>query len=344
MRARSAQSTGTPRRGRLFGWSLTTLIVLFVANVIGFTDTATGSVYGCGHNWPLCNGQLVPTKWNLHEAIEYSHRVSVFAMEVLLVVVVVLAWRWYGRQRWVRLSVGLMILGVVLESALGALAVFAINPPALMATHMGIALLALGGLTVMTLESWRVERGQGRRSDSGVPNSQPMGSESQPTDVSLQRWSWGALVYSWIAIYVGAYVASTGDGASFRGWPLPTESYAAMPSVFFIDVLHRTVALGMLLITIRLCILTYKTRGVQMGAFRLSLASLVLVCLQALSGAWLIASHMGLPAFLAHVSFSSLLFAALCGLTVLTSHQAATGRVRTAEFRLARLSPDRSRS
>lgn len=331
-----------PEKGRLFGLALTTLIVLFVANVIGFTDTATGSVYGCGHDWPLCNGQLIPSVWSEHTAIEYAHRVSVFSMEVLLVAVVVAALRWYRHTRWVRIAILWMVIGVVLESILGALAVFGINPPALMATHMGIALLALAGLTMLTVESWRVEKGP-RREMEDRGNRQAKASNGADERRTLYRWSWIALVYSYVAIYVGSYVASTGDGASFKGWPLPLESYQAMPGVFWVDVLHRTLALGMLLLSIRLAVLGFRMKGVAPGAFRLAVLSIVLVCLQAGSGAWLIASHLSLSAFLTHVSFASLLFADLCALTTLSSHQSVS--VATGEaLRLVPLYPDRSRS
>ncbi|MCL6625079.1 COX15/CtaA family protein [Alicyclobacillus shizuokensis] len=338
----TSDGAAKPRQGRLFGLSLTTLIVLFVANVIGFTDTATGSVYGCGHDWPLCKGQLIPSVWSEHTAIEYAHRVSVFTMEILLLVTIICAWRWYGRHRWVRISIAWMVLGVVLESILGALAVFAINPPALMATHMGIALLALGGVTVMTVGSWRTERGQGWRPE--LAHKVAHGRDDASLGRTLYLWSWFALAFSYVAIYVGSYVASTGDGASFRGWPLPMESYHTMPHVFVIDVMHRGLALGLLLVTIRLAILGYRFRTVSRGICCFTVLSVALICLQAFSGAWLIFSHLSLPAFLTHVSFSSLLFADLCALTALGANYRIMVPAHGGEPQVLPLFPGRSRS
>src|SRR2546422_11683347 len=56
---------------------------MLVVLVMGATVTTTGSAQGCGRDWPLCNGRLVPD-FALAAAIEFSHR-AVTAVEGVLI-------------------------------------------------------------------------------------------------------------------------------------------------------------------------------------------------------------------------------------------------------------------
>ena len=291
---------GVHRRGHLYALSLVTLIGLFFVNTMGFIDTETGSAMGCGDNWPLCNGTVIPAKWGLHTLIEFTHRFIVLISMVLLVLFAVLAWRRYGRHRIVRILIGFAALGVFLESILGALAVFFVNPPAVLATHMGIALVSFGSVFVLTALIRQVERGSDQAFNLPAPGK------------DFRRLAWFTLAYTFVAIYWGAYVASTGDGDSFRGWPFPTESYSLVHGVLIVDILHRSIALGLVLLNVWLTVKARRQRTTRPDLYRASVSGLVLVLLQAFSGAYLIYSHLSLPAFLVHVSIVTFLFGTLC--------------------------------
>ncbi|WP_054968200.1 hypothetical protein [Alicyclobacillus ferrooxydans] len=82
------------------------------------------------------------------------------------------------------------------------------------------------------------------------------------------------------------------------------------------DVAHRTVAFGLLLLCISLLVIAGRAREMRRDLFKGSLAALILVCLQAVSGGILIATKLSIPAFLLHVTNVSALFATLAYLSV----------------------------
>lgn len=281
-----------------------TLIGFFAVNTIGFVDTETGSAFGCGHQWPLCNGAVLPSHWGLKTIIEFSHRGLVGLATVLLLALLALVW-WRYRQ-WVEARV-LMILSlvfVVIEAGLGALGVKFSDPPFELAFHFGISLLAFNSILLLVLEIRYIDRAM-----RTAPQSPTLRGE---TPRAFRIWTVVAVIYTYVAMYLGAYVASSGDGHLFRGWPLPTESWHTAGTAMTVDWLHRMVALGLLLLAIWLCKLAGQTRGSRPDLFFGSLATLALVCIQALTGALLIATHIAMFAFLLHVTVVTFLFAAIC--------------------------------
>jgi heme a synthase len=291
--------------GRFTFW-LGVIVTLgfFAVNTIGFVDTHTGSALGCGHNWPLCNGSVIPSSWGLHTFIEFFHRAIVGLVVLLLVVFATLALKKYRQWREVKVLIGLSCGFTLMQSLLGALGVLLPHdPPAVLAVHLGVSLLAFNSVflsTVVVGQIGRLGAGSVERSlRKPLPNQQ------------FARWTWFATAYTFIAMYVGAFVASTGDGGSFRGWPFPMESYT-LGRVFALDVLHRGLALGLLLILIRLAVMAYRVRDTHPHLYRAAVFAIVFVIMQAVSGMVLIATHLSLGAFLLHVTIVTCLFATMC--------------------------------
>ncbi len=291
-----------------FVLSALTTTLLFIVNLMGFLDTETGSALGCGQQWPLCQGGIMPTTWNLQSTIEFTHRIIVFFVGLLLVVTVVTVWRRYRAWLEIRVLTCVALGSVVVESLLGALGVLFADPPAALATHLGIAILAFTGSFLLTVVIGQIENGS---EDSSVIGLRPM-----QVNRVFRTWAWVTLIYTYLAMYFGAYVANTGDGGLFRGWPFPTESYGAVHASLFVDIAHRTFALGLLLLIIRLNVLAYRMRFARPTIYIGSFTALVFVCLQAFSGAYLIFSHISAPAFLVHVSIVTCLFATICYLVM----------------------------
>lgn len=281
-------------KSRVFWLSLFTTVGVFIVNTAGFVDTMTGSATGCGKSWPLCNDSLFPT-WDIHAIIEYGHRFLVFMVSVLLLTLSVLAWRKYGSNRKVRISILLAILGVVLESILGALSVFFLDEPAILAFHMGVALLSFSALLNLTVIIRQME------GSSRLPRIQ--------ANQTFTRLIWVTLVYLYLAIYFGAYVARSGAGVDFRGLLFPMERN--VPASFYIDIAHRSIALGLVLLIVTLFVLARRMREARPELYAGSIWSLGLVLLQAVSGSLLVYTHLSIGALLLHVSFVSLLFGIL---------------------------------
>ena len=120
---------------------------------------ATGSGAGCGSHWPLCNGEVIPRSPTVETLIEFGHRLSSGLLGILVLALVVVAFRAYPRGHRVRKGAMWTLFFVVTESLLGAgLVTFewvAANDSEervyVMAFHLVNTFLLLG---VMTLTAW----------------------------------------------------------------------------------------------------------------------------------------------------------------------------------------------
>ncbi|MEI9974202.1 MAG: COX15/CtaA family protein [Ignavibacteriota bacterium] len=84
---------------------------------------ATGSGAGCGNHWPLCNGGVTLISPSTHTLIEFTHRAMTGLDGPLVIVLVVWAFRAFGRPHPVRLAAAMSGVFLVTEALLGALLV-----------------------------------------------------------------------------------------------------------------------------------------------------------------------------------------------------------------------------
>ena len=103
---------------------------------------------GCGpggsgfHGWPFCNGDVVPGV-DLNSIVEYTHRALAGAVGLMILALVVLAWR--RHRQFLGVTVALFVL-VLAQAVLGGATVEENLEEALVAAHLGLAMLLLGGL------------------------------------------------------------------------------------------------------------------------------------------------------------------------------------------------------
>lgn len=285
----------------LFPLALVTLIGLFLVNTLGFIDTQTGSALGCGREWPLCKGEVIPSEWDLHTAIEYIHRLSVLADLILLLILFAATWKRYRTRKDLQMIMGMSLLAFAGEGTLGAMSVFTHNPPYVLALHMGMALIAFTSLYLWTATLRQIESGKEQR----------LQLQDSARVKQLAKWAWGTFLYSFLVVYFGAYVTFSGAGAHFQGWPFPTESLSQAQSHLIIDILHRLMALILFLLILKLNRMAYQLRSDRKELWTVSLQILFLVVLQILSGALLIITKLHLIAFLLHVSIVTFMVGSL---------------------------------
>ncbi len=127
---------------------LATGIATFVLIIVGGVVRVSDSGLGCGpagsgfHGWPFCNGDVVPGL-SLHSIVEYTHRVVAGIVTILIVSILVLAWRRHREY----LVPAAALLGLVLAQAvLGGATVEGNLEEAYVAAHLLLAMLLLGGL------------------------------------------------------------------------------------------------------------------------------------------------------------------------------------------------------
>lgn len=100
----------------VLGWNI--LVILWGAVV-----SSTGSGAGCGDHWPLCQGQVLPRPEALQTVIEFSHRATSGVALVLVLGLVVWAFRAYPRGHRARAGAVTVVVFIILESLVGALLV-----------------------------------------------------------------------------------------------------------------------------------------------------------------------------------------------------------------------------
>jgi len=282
----------------LRGLAVSASLGMFVVLVMGATVTNTGSAEGCGRSWPLCNGQFIP-EFTVASAIEYSHR-AVTGIESVLLVALAAAMlvRWRA-ERDVRGLVALMLGTLLLQAGLGAGAVLVPQSPFMLATHFGVSLIAFASTVLSAALVFERTGGLSNAVDRIAPRG-------------LQVWVLGVGVYVLAVVYLGAYVRHAGVSLACTDWPLcrgqVVPSLDAATAVVFA---HRLAALGAVLLLGWLVVLT-RAAGIGQGLAR---ASFGLSVLQALSGAMVVWTQLGLFSTLAHAGLMAVLFAALALLT-----------------------------
>ncbi|HET7627162.1 MAG TPA: COX15/CtaA family protein [Bacillales bacterium] len=289
----------------IFGLGIATSIGLFIVNAMGFIDTITGSTLGCGKEWPLCDGALVPSVWDKATTIEYTHRLVAMTVILMLIVFSTVAAMKYRRFPRVKGLIAVSVAAVLTEAGLGASSVLFSNPPWVLAFHMGTAFTSFTACVLLTIVVGEIEKTKRyQRNKVALPRFAPL--------------AWFSMIYVFAAIYYGAYVTHSGYGAMFKGWPFPSESTQAAGIGYWIDFGHRLVAFGLFVLVAALLRKSYRLRWVRRDLFIGSLFAFIFTLLQIFSGAYLILSHLSMPAFLSHVTLVSLLFVSVAYLAFQT--------------------------
>ncbi len=280
---------------------------MFLVLVMGATVTNTGSAEGCGRSWPLCNGQVVP-EFTVATAIEYSHRAVTGAEGILVVLLTGVMLRLWRKDRDALVLALLMLGTLLLQAGLGAGAVLAPQSALMLATHFGVSLVAFASTFLSAVVVFeRTGRGASER-QAVVPRA-------------FRRGLVGISLYVLVVVYLGAYVRHAGISLACTDWPLcngqVVPSLAGPTAVVFA---HRLAAVGVIVL---LSWLAWQARKFELGRGAAA-AALALSVLQALSGAVVVWSRLGLFSTLAHAGIMALLFACLAYLVRLAGVRAAT--------------------
>jgi heme A synthase len=205
-------------------------VVAYALMVLGAVVRITGSGLGCGDDWPLCNGHLIPPLDDYRTVLEWSHRQVAAILSILIVAMATYAFRIRrermgsgpgGTLRPALIAVGLLILQVLF----GAVTVWLELPAAAVILHLGVALLLVASLLVTAF-----------RSDDTL----------EPCGGSVKR---GAVVsaaaLAAAVLLLGGLTANLGAGPSCLGFPLcngqlwPTAGVSGLPHIHWT---HRLLA------------------------------------------------------------------------------------------------------
>lgn len=284
-----------------------TIAATFVLIVIGGIVRVSESGLGCGpagsgtHGWPLCEGRLIPFI-EMTSVIEYSHRVVAAIVGLLMLWIAYRAWRSLREHRWlVRGSIAGGVL-VVAQAVLGGLTVENNLHEALVATHLGLAMILLGILIGL---SWASRPAR-------------LGSAPPPRSPAVRRLGIGASALVLATIVAGGYMAGTqnygtehrelGDGAHMacgKEFPSCNGSFMPFGQAELVDI-HLTHRALMYLTTIAILALILLARRRRIAGTALWVTGGILAA-QILVGAlnvwlgeheWLIVAHLTLGTLL----------------------------------------------
>lgn len=300
--------TQIERQPRFFAkLALTTAFLTLGLIVFGAVVRVTDSGLGCGNDWPLCDGRVIPPLDNITAWIEWSHRlfaalIGAFGLGMLWV-----AWRGYrSRNRMVLNATVIAALLFMVQSALGAFVVIYDLPPTMVTMHLGTALLLLGALLAAAIAAWhQPTRGYAR------------------DQVTLLAYITAALAL--VISLTGALVRGSGATLACADWPLCNGELLPFDQgqLQTIHMLHRFAVAG-LGVTL-LMLVWYVLRDRQDRVVRLTtIGAGVAYLMQAGIGALYVLTEAGPLWGAAHVGFAALTWALLivvCIVDTLNSRQ-----------------------
>lgn len=284
--------------GKIVRWiAVATTVGMFLVLVMGATVTNTGSAEGCGRSWPLCHGKFIPSM-AVSTAIEFSHRAVTGVESVLVFATAGGAWLLWRKRREVRYLAPAMIFFLFLQAGLGAWAVLYPQQAAVLALHFGVSLTAFASVLLTLAFLFEVGGAETVR--------------DRPVPTGLRRFIWACLAYTYLLVYLGAYVRHSDASLACGDWPLCNDQVVpGLSGSVGVAFFHRFAALIGSLLIVGLVIWTYRYRAERPDLFRGSLVALAMIFLQAVSGAIVVWAQMDLFSTLLHAALVSLLFGTL---------------------------------
>lgn len=297
----------TTKSRSFIGISFLTVLMTLGLILFGAVVRVTDSGLGCGNEWPLCDGTIIPPLDNVTAWIEWLHRLFAFTIGIFGLGMLFFAARHYRQQK--RFVLYATVLGAILfvvQSALGAFVVIFDLPPTMVTMHLGTAMLLFAALIVALVGAYYTPK-QFYARDS----------------VTLLAYLTAGLAL--IIILTGALVRGSGATLACIDWPLCNGEIFPINQgqLQLIHVMHRFAVIGLGIAIVLLSVYVFRSRGSVMLR-TLSLLALGLYLSQALVGAAFVLTA-ALPIWgVAHVGFAALTWASLvtiCIVDTLNSHE-----------------------
>jgi len=255
------------RRDVTLAWTAAACTYLLI--VLGAVVRITGSGLGCGDDWPVCHGRLVPSLADSATVIEWSHRLVAAIVSVLVAALAVLTW--WNRRRGADVGrAGYLALALlILQVMLGAVTVKLELPPWSVILHLGTSMLLLATLLAAAVGRLTPGVSPGKLGVRLAPGVSPgtLGFRLAP------GWRPGlvAAALGFVTVLFGALTANLGAATACIGFPLCNGQWVPEGNYLqHIQWSHRLLAYGLF---VYLLVWAWRTRR-RGPALALALATL----------------------------------------------------------------------
>jgi heme a synthase len=285
---------------------LTTIGMLLIL-LGGALVTKTHSGMGCGRTWPLCNGKFVPTAITPELMIELAHRLVSGSVGIMVVILSLWCWRKIGHIRETKFLSLLSIFFLFAQALIGAAAVVFGQSDFVLALHFGISLVSFASVFLLTLLIFEVDK--------------KFEAEKLVVDKRMRFHINGIMTYTFVVVYTGALVRHTNASLVCKDFPLCINSSPGLPGNMYewVQMGHRAAA-GLIFIWVAtVAIIAAKHYKQQKVLYWGWITSLILLSLQAISGASIIFSRLNLYIALSHALFISCFFGVMSYMVLLSS-------------------------
>lgn len=255
---------------------------------------SSNSGMGCGPEWPLCNGDVVPTLKG-DTLIEFAHRVIGAVLGVLSV------WLFFKLIRTkveftARLVAFFMLGLLIVQVLLGAIVVVRDLPSLIITIHLIVAMLFLACLIWI----WRYP---------GLEDSSKPIHFMKGMDRGVIRHLNILLILLLVTLAFGAYIKHQSYGLAC-GWFGCKQSFFPLSTPELLQTIHRGLAV---ISTIYILLLTCWAYGKGWGRSlrrRLALGTLTIL-IQLVIGAALVVTFIDIPWAVLHLAVATGLFAVI---------------------------------
>ena len=277
---------------RTTAWAVGLTLLLIV---LGGVVRVTGAGLACP-DWPLCHGRLVPPLEGL-VLVEYGHRLLASLVGLLTLLLVVQARR-ARPGPGIRRAAWAALLLLVVQVLLGGLTVHVRLVPAVVAAHLGTAMLFLAALLVLGAGAYRAVRPLERGAPAGF---------------AALATATGALAFT--QILLGGYLSTSGAALACPDFPLCRGSL--LPPAGGPVLVHWVHRLGAALLALAAAVLAARARGASRPLRRLAALAMLLVMVQIALGALNVLTRVAPAVTVLHLLTAALLFGTLVLLTAL---------------------------
>lgn len=281
-------------RNLLKSISIITCLLLLIVLLGGALVTKTNSGTGCGSDWPLCHGSIIPNTFNIHTFIEYTHRVSVGLTSIFVFILAILSFLYYKERKIIIFLSFSSVIFLIIQAFFGAAAVIYGQSSFVLALHFGISLLSFTSVVLLTIILFEIDK--------------KFDANNLILDKIMKFQIYGIGLYLFLVIYSGALVRHTEAGLACLKFPYCNDLHIPYSISQMIQMSHRLAAF-IIFIWIGLAtihaIKHYSNQRVIYWGFILAF---LLVSLQAITGILSVFSNLFIVITLMHSLFISCLF------------------------------------